>query len=92
MIKITSVGGSRPELLPSAGTTRRPTMHRFRYFLSALAVAPLLIAEPAFAGLRNAAGTLLSEDGGGNTDLSVVIGIAVAAVAVVVYLKWRKSK
>lgn len=68
-------------------------MNPFRYFtVRALAVAPLFVAQPAVAGLRNAAGTLLSEDGGGKTDLTVLIGLAVAAVVVVVYLKWRKSK
>ena len=67
-------------------------MNKLRFFRPAIAVATLLVAQSAFAGMPNAAGTLLSEDGGDKTDLSLVIGLAVAAVVVVVYLKWRKSK
>lgn len=67
-------------------------MNNLRFFRPAIAVATLLVAQSAFAGMPNAAGTLLSEDGGDKTDLSLVIGLAVAAVVVVVYLKWRKSK
>jgi hypothetical protein len=67
-------------------------MNNLCFFRPAIAVATLLVAQSAFAGMPNAAGTLLSEDGGDKTDLSLVIGLAVAAVVVVVYLKWRKSK
>ena len=67
-------------------------MNNLRFFRPAIAVATLLVAQSAFAGMPHAAGTVLSEDGGDKTDLSLVIGLAVAAVVVVVYLKWRKSK
>ena len=68
-------------------------MNPFRYFtVRALAVAPLFIAQTAVAGMPEAAGTLVSEDGLGKSELAIIAGLAVVAVAAVVYLKRRKSK
>ncbi len=67
-------------------------MNPFRYFLSALAMAPVLVAQTAVAGMPEAAGTLVSEEGLNKSELGIIVGLAVVAVAAVVYLKRRKSK
>lgn len=67
-------------------------MNNFRYFLSAFAAAQLFIAQTAVAGMPEAAGTVVSEDGLGKSEFAIIAGLAVVAVAVVVYLKRRKSQ
>jgi len=61
-------------------------------FLPALAVVTVLLSGAAAAGVENAAGTLLSEEGFGRNETIGLLVLAVVAVAVVVYLKGRKSK
>lgn len=60
--------------------------------LSTLAMTSLVLPNTALAGMPDAAGTLLGEKTDGTNEIVSVIALAVVAIAVVVYLRKRKSK
>jgi LPXTG-motif cell wall-anchored protein len=67
-------------------------MKNFPSLLSAVAGASLLLSGAALAGMPNTAGTLLSDEAKSSNEIAIVVGLAVAVVGVIVYVRRRKSK
>jgi hypothetical protein len=67
-------------------------MKKFPSLLSAVAAASLLLSGAAIAGMPNTAGTLLSDEAHSSNEIAIVVGLAVVVVAVIVYVRRRKSK
>ena len=56
-------------------------------------VATVLVSSNAtFAGMPDAAGTLVGDKANNTGDILTLLGLAVAAVVVVLYLRRRKAK